>query len=155
MKLRAHGMTVDAPGGWEVRIARRIPEATGPTGQPRPMLHAATVALPEERGDFGGNVTPLLTAEDLFVSLFEYEPEACRTALFAVQGRPRPVAKDFAPNQLQRSIPGQSGRQWFFQEGGRAFCLYVVLGSHARRAGLVQRLHTVLSTLVLDPGPAR
>lgn len=40
------------------------------------------------------------------------------------------------------------------QEGGRAFCLYVVLGSHARRADLVRRLREVLQTLDLEPGTA-
>jgi len=155
VKLRAHGMAVDAPTGWEVRIAQRTPEGQAPGARPRPMLHAATVPLPAVRGDFGGGVTPLLTAEDLFVSLFEYEPEACATPLFATRGRPRPAAGDFGPNRLQRSIAGQSGRQWFFQEDGRAFCLYVVLGSHARRAELVTRLNAVLATLVLDAGPTR
>ena len=171
MKLRAHGIAVDAPAGWEVRIERRTPEVAaqvspvfGEDGlpraapvrsEPRPVLHAATIALPAVRGDFGGGVTPLLGADDLFVSLFEHEPEACATPLFATRARPQPVAGDFAPNRLQRSIAGQSGRQWFFSEGGRAFCLYVVLGSHARRAALVNRLTPVLTTLALDPAPTR
>ena len=155
MKVQAHGMAVDAPGGWEVRIARRVPEDPAAGQEPgsvrRPVLHASTVALPVVRGDFGGGVTPLLTSQDLFVSLFEHEPAACGTALFATRGRPFPTAADFAPNRLQRSIPGQSGCQWFFQEGGRAFCLYVVLGSHARRVELVNKLNGVLTTLLLEP----
>ncbi|GAB7193208.1 hypothetical protein NUM3379_39170 [Kineococcus sp. NUM-3379] len=151
MRLSAHGMAVDAPRGWEVRIARRTSAEQELQAVRRPVLHAATVPLPEVRGDFGGGVTPLLGEQDLFVSLFEHEPEACATPLFATTGRPRPTAADFAPNRLQRSIPGQSGCQWFFQEGGRAFCLYVVLGSHARRAELVNRLGAVLATLDLDP----
>jgi hypothetical protein len=59
---------------------------------------------------------------------------------------------DFSPAQLQRTIPGQSGTQYFFSEGGRAFCLYVVLGSHARRAHLVRKVRDVLDTLDLDAG---
>lgn len=149
MKLRAYGMAVDPPGGWEVRIARRAGRQQ-PGEQTPAVLHAATVPLPEQRGDFGGDVTPLLGREDVFVSLFEYEPEAARTALFATVGRPRPTAADFSPAQLQRTIRGQSGRQYFFQEAGRAFCLYAVLGSHARRAPLVARLNPLLDTLVLD-----
>ena len=153
MRLSAHGMAVDAPRGWEVRISRRPPEGEEVGAVRRPVLHASTVALPQVRGDFGGGVTPMLGEDDLFVSLFEHEPEACATPLFAEHGRPRPVADDFRPNRLQRSIPGQSGCQWFFQEGGRAFCLYVVLGSHARRAVLVNRLNAVLAGLQLDPSP--
>ncbi|NAZ75684.1 hypothetical protein GTQ99_09680 [Kineococcus sp. T13] len=152
MRLQAHGVGLEAPPGWDVRITRRAPEGHDPGSRRRPVLHAATVALPEVRGDFGGGVTASLGAGDLFVALFEHEPEACATALFADRGFPVPTAADFQPAQLQRTIPGQSGRQWFFQVGGRAFCLYVVLGSHARRAELVNRLAPVLATLAVDPG---
>ena len=155
MKLRAHGMAVEPPPGWEVRIGRRTPEVGEPDARPRPVLHAATIPLPQVRGDFGGGVTGLLSAEDVFVSLFEYEPEAVRTPLFATKGRPTPSAADFSPAGLQRTIPGQSGRQWFFQEAGRAFCLYVVLGSHARRAGLVPTVRALIDTLDLDTAVPR
>lgn len=170
MKVRAHGMALDAPPGWEVRIGRRAPDAPppaalfpaalgpvalgpvalGPAALSRPVLHAATIALPEVRGDFGGSVTGRLGELDVFVSLFEYGPEAVSTPLFATRGRPDLGAADFSPAGLQRSIAGQSGRQYFFQESGRAFCLYVVLGSHARRAVLVRRVRTLLGTLDLD-----
>lgn len=155
MKLKSHGLGVDAPGEWEVRIARRPPEAAGPGAEARPVLHASTLALPAVRGDFGEGVTELLSTDDLFVSLFEHDPQSCATPLFATRGRPRPTPADFSPRGLARTIPGQSGRQWFFQEGGRAFCLYVALGSHARRVLLVNRLNAVLATLVLDPGATR
>jgi len=165
MKLRGHGMALDAPPGWEVRIGRRAPDGPAPAAQtlaasasaaqepaavPRPVLHAATIALPEVRGDFGGSVTGRLREQDVFVSLFEYGPEAVTSPLFATRGRPDPSATDFSPAGLQRSIAGQSGRQYFFQESGRAFCLYVVLGSHARRAGLVRQVRTLLAGLDLD-----
>ncbi|HVM26820.1 MAG TPA: hypothetical protein VM433_04010 [Mycobacteriales bacterium] len=152
MKLRAHGMAVERKPGWEVRIGRRSADGGEPGGRPRPVLHAATVPLPETRGDFGGGVTPLLTSDDVFVCLFEYEPEAVGTPLFATKGRPSVRPADFSPAQLQRTIPGQSGMQYFFSEGDRAFCLYVVLGSHARRAALVRKVNDVLATLDLDAG---
>ena len=175
MKVRAHGMALDAPPGWEVRIGRRAPDglvpaaldaagsdprapdprapdpmAPDPMALSRPVLHAATVTLPEVRGDFGGSVTGQLGELDVFVSLFEYGPEAVSTPLFATRGRPELGAADFSPAGLQRSIAGQSGRQYFFQESGRAFCLYVVLGSHARRAVLIRRVRALLGTLDLD-----
>ena len=151
MRLRAHGLAVEQPPGWEVRIRRRPADPSEPGGVPGPVLHASTVPLPETRGDFGGGVTPLLTADDVFVCLAEYEPEAAGTPLFAAKGRPRVSPDDVRPNQLQRSLPGQSGVQYFFTEGTRAFCLYVVLGSHARRAALVRKVNEVLATLELDP----
>lgn len=152
MKVRGHGMAVDTPPGWEVRIGRRTPDGQESAARSRPVLHAATVALPEVRGDFGGDVTGLLGTDDVFVSLFEYEPEAVSTPLFATRRRPALTAAHFSPVGLQRSIAGQSGRQYFFQESGRAFCLYVVLGSHARRAALVRRVSAVLDTLELSEG---
>jgi hypothetical protein len=52
---------------------------------------------------------------------------------------------------MQRPLPGQSGAQFFFTEAGRAFCLYVVLGSHARRRQLVPEVNLVLSALSVTP----
>jgi hypothetical protein len=152
VKVRAHGMAVERRPGWEVRIRRRPADAREPGGRPRAVLHAATVPLPEERGDYGGGVTPLLGADDVFVSLFEFEPDAVGTPLFATRGRPRVAPADFSPMALQRTIPGQSRVQYFFSEGERAFCLYVVLGSHARRAHLVRKANEVIATLDLDAG---
>lgn len=152
MKVRALGIALEPAAGWEVRIRTRPADPAAPDGQPRAVLHAATVALPDDRGDFGSGVTPLLGPDDVFLTLFEYEPAAASTALFATLGRPTPVPPDFSPRQLQRTVAGQSGRQWFFREGGRAFCLYVVLGSHARRATSVRRAADLLATLDLDPG---
>jgi hypothetical protein len=152
VKVRAQGMALSPEPGWEVRIRVRPADPGAADGRPRPVLHAATVPLPEGRGDFGGGVTALLGPEDVFLTLFEYDPAASTTALFATRGRPTPIPPDFSPSQLQRTLPGQSGRQWFFREGGRAFCLYVVLGSHARRVPLVRRAAALLATLDLDPG---
>jgi hypothetical protein len=52
---------------------------------------------------------------------------------------------------LQRLIPGQSGVQRFFSERGRAFCLYVVIGSHSSRRALVEEVNRLLATLEVDP----
>lgn len=155
MRLRAHGLGIDTPPGWEVRIGRRPEDADQPDGRPRPVLHASTVPLPEVRGDFGGGVTPLLGVDDVFFSLFEYEPQAASTALFRTRGRPRVRVQDVQPSQLQRTIPGQSGVQYFFVENERPFCLYVVLGSHARRAALVQKVNAALDTVTVETGAAR
>jgi hypothetical protein len=89
---------------------------------------------------------------DVFVCLFEYEPAATGTPLFAIRGLPRTLAADdFDPSMLRRGIAGQAGFQTFFQEAGRAFSLYVVLGSSARRAKLVPLVNRVLAGVRIAP----
>ena len=57
---------------------------------------------------------------------------------------------DFSPTAMPRAMPGRTGAQWFFSLGGRAFCLYVVLGSHAERADLLPLAGQVVETLKID-----
>jgi hypothetical protein len=61
-------------------------------------------------------------------------------------------AEAFSPSMLQRSLDGQGGHQTFFNESGRAFCLYVVLGSHNGRHQLVPRVNQVLAGIAIEPG---
>jgi len=51
---------------------------------------------------------------------------------------------------MPRAVPGRTGAQYFFSLGGRAFCLYVVLGSHAERARLAPQANAVVETLKID-----
>ncbi len=90
--------------------------------------------------------------DDIFAALFEYGPGSVGTRLFACQGMPRSLALgNFKPTVLRRGIGGQSGTQWFFTEGGRAFTLYVVLGSHALRGSLVPRVNELLRSVIVAP----
>ncbi|MFN2538614.1 MAG: hypothetical protein ABR549_10765 [Mycobacteriales bacterium] len=141
MRLAAD-LDLSLPAGWQA-AARRQPETT--RGRPGNLLvHAATVPLPRERGDFGSDVAAHLGPEDVFVSLFEYDRESVGTALFSSRGLPvvRPV--DFQLGALQRSRPGQSGAQFFFTEAGRAFCLFAILGSHSRRVPGAIRVNSLV-----------
>jgi hypothetical protein len=52
---------------------------------------------------------------------------------------------------LNRQLPGQAGLQRFFNESGRAFCLYVVIGAYQRRHDVVPAVNTVLATVQIDP----
>jgi hypothetical protein len=146
--MRAYGLSVAPPRGWDVRISRR---PSGPHGErSRPVLHACTRPLPEDRGDYGSGAVELLTSEDVFVSLLEFGPESVGTALFARQGLPKPLPlNSFSPNRLQRTLPGQSGLQLFFTDNGRPFCLYVVLGAHSRRAALMPKAEQLVATLAI------
>jgi uncharacterized surface protein with fasciclin (FAS1) repeats len=157
------GVTVDLPPGFEGRTigrsqppaaaAQRAPAAAA--SQPEKTLsivHAATVPLPPEVGDFGSNVVEVLGPDDVFVAVFEYDSAVAGTALFSQQGIPRPLDFDaFSPTVLQRSIKGQAGAQRFFTEGGRAFCVYAVLGSDARRSALIDKVNGLLATLQIAP----
>jgi hypothetical protein len=91
-----------------------------------------------------------MRSDDLLVVLFEYGPESVGSALFSAQGVPVVSAGDFDPNAMQRPLPGQSGAQYFFSVGGRAFCLYVALGSHLFRHELAPMVNEILGLLRID-----
>jgi hypothetical protein len=132
--MHAHGLTISAPPSWDVRVYKRPEETADHT---YPVVHAANFALPADRGDFGSGAVELMGPSHVFVVLFEYDRASAGTALFRRRGMPTARLADFSPRALQRTLRGQSGVQYFFNETGRAFCLYIVLGSHARRRRLV------------------
>ena len=149
--IRAHGITSRLPAGFEGRIFIRPPTV----GRTYPVAHFATFPIPDDVGDFGSGAVTLMGATDVFATLFEYGPESVGTALFAHHGRPTALGSaHFSPSILRRGLPGQSGTQWFFTEGGRPFSFYAVLGSHAQRRLLVPRVNAVLASLSVTPAPA-
>ncbi|HVT19920.1 MAG TPA: hypothetical protein VHE57_00850 [Mycobacteriales bacterium] len=137
---------MEAPPTWDVRLYRRTAEQDERTFA---ILHAGNFGLPRQRGDFGSGAVELMKPHHAFVSLFEYEPEAARTPLFAKAGLPSIRHEHFSPRALQRTLPGQSGVQYFFHVGRRAFCLYVVLGSHRMRSSLVAEVNRLLATVAV------
>jgi hypothetical protein len=159
--VAAHGLRVTLPARWEARLYLRDrpdesreldgddhPATYGFDGEsPNPVLHLANFALPPGRGDFGTGAVELMGAEHAFVSLLEYDAEEAGRPLFEARGIPRPILRDFAPNQLQRRLTGQLGSQQFCTVEGRPFCLYVVLGSRQHAAALVGDVHSVLDSL--------
>jgi hypothetical protein len=147
--LSAHGLAIGLPAGWEGRIQRRV--ATAAAEQTRAVVHLANFALPEERDDFGGEVTPTMRSPDVLVVLFEYGPESAAKPLFAAPGLPRVTAALFGSKRLQRPLPGQLGCQQFFTTNGRPFCLYVVAGSRAHLARIIADVNTVLAGVTVGP----
>ncbi len=147
MRLQRQGLATDLPRGWDGRIYQRASDKAGTTQQ---ILHAGNFALPTQRGDYGSGAVEVMRGGDVFVALLEFDREAAGTALFAREGLPTPVsASSFSPNRLQRSLPGQGGCQFFFTTEGRAFCLYVVLGSYANRDRLVAQVNRLLATITV------
>ena len=147
-RVRAHGVGVHTPDGWEARIYRRPP--TEPQETTHSVTHIANFPLPRDRGDFGTGAVERMSRDDVLVVLVEFDAESAKTALFARRGLPKPRAGEFDPRNLQRTLPGQSGGQWFFNTGDRAFSLYIVLGSHQRRARLLPQVHDILDRLAID-----
>lgn len=163
VRLTAHGLAVDLPPTWEGRIFTR-PEAgqvaaqayegvPAPTGAvTRPLLHVSTMPMPTDVGDFGGGLVQQMAAGDLFVAIKEFAPASATAAQFRRSGMPVPLDPDeFSPSTLQKSVAGQAGVQVFFNEQGGAYCLYVVIGSFARRQELVAQANAVLATVRFEP----
>ncbi|MGF1617324.1 MAG: hypothetical protein ACFCU2_05885 [Acidimicrobiia bacterium] len=150
-RVSLDGLSVTVPPAWEARISRSTTNIE--SGQTLPVAHVATIPLPAQRGDYGSNVVERLGPDDIFVSLVEFGTEAVGTELFPrVEGIPVTIDPDeFQPRQLQRILPGQAGKQVFFTFGGRAFCLYVVFGSFARRSSLSERLSGLLRQMTIAP----
>lgn len=147
MRLSNHGLSVRVGDGWDHRIFRRT---AAPGERTLPILHASTRPLPADRGDFGTGAVDLLGPSDVFVSLVEYDHELAGQGLYAPQGLPRLAPSQFSPARLQRVFAGRSAAQHFFTEGGRAFCLFVVIGSHARRMAVVPHAARKVSQLAVD-----
>lgn len=158
---QTYGLTASPPRGWYVAVTRRpgaLPPLPG-TMRPsvatpledvtRPVLHACTRPLPADRGDFGTGAVDVLGPDDIFVALVDYGPDVADQGLFERQGMPKLAPSQFAPNATQRPLPGQSAAQHFFSSGGRAFCLFTVLGSHARRMALVPRAAALVRTVAI------
>src|SRR5687768_8155006 len=149
--LSGHGIRAQVPAGSDARIYRRSEEVVGVSGiqsvqqaggTTHAVLHAASFPLPVDRGDFGGGAVELMRTDDLLVVLIEFHPDAASTALFRGRGLPRQLDhRAFSTNSLQRQLPGQAGTQVFFNHAGRAWCLYVVLGSYVERTRLVPQVN--------------
>lgn len=150
-RVSLDGLSVTVPPAWEARISRTTSDIE--SGQTRPVAHIATIPLPAQRGDYGSNVVERLGPDDIFVSLVEFGTEAVDSELFPrVDVMPDSIEPhEFQPHQLQRVLPGQAGKQVFFTYRDRAFCLYVVVGSFARRSSLSDRLSGLLSQMTIAP----
>ena len=149
--LEKAGIKVDIPSGWEGAISGGGFRLLAHGAREPTVLHVGSFPLPPRRGSFGSGAVEKMRNQDIFIALLEYGEDSVGTPLFAAQGAPRELLPgDFDRNRLQHAIPGQSGLQYFFTEKDRAFCLYVVLGSHIDRADLVRAVNSLLETLEIS-----
>lgn len=146
MKIHGHSLAVELPPQWEGRIFRHHGgEAT---------LHAANFALPAEDGDYGARATGSMGAGGAFVAITEFEPEMVNEPLFHRRGLPRKIRPaDLSPRTLMRTRTGQAGMQRFFHDQGRAFCLYVVVGTEPTRMRLCHWVSDVLGSVEIQRRP--
>jgi hypothetical protein len=151
MRLTGRGIRAELPDGWEGQLDEGL--ALLEDGAVRPTVaHLANFPLPPGRGDFGGGAIMVMQPGDALIVLYEYGPESVGTALFATQGAPRFVTTDdFDRDVLHTRMPGMSGLQRFFTHAGRAFCLYIVVGSHVDRADVIAQINSVLAGLEIAP----
>ena len=150
-QLSGGGISVDVPQGWEGSVSDGRFRLLSDGAREPTLVHLGSFPLPAERGSFGSGAVELMNSGDILMVLFEYEEKAADTPLFSTTGVPRDLQPQmFDRNALQRTLAGQSGLQLFFTERGRAFCLYVVLGSHFDRADLIPQVNEVLSSLEID-----
>lgn len=146
--MRTASMRVGLPAGWEAEIDGGSGEAEdGAAVVATPRAHIANFALPPVRGDFGSGAVEQMRSGDVLICLLEEDPSVIGTRLFDHAGLPTITADDFSPNGMQRPIRGQSGAQKFFHVNGRAFALYVVVGSHLSRASFIDEINLVISTI--------
>lgn len=165
MKLTAYGLAATLPAGWEGTITAEdqgevtthalgaATDASAASEAPAtmPVGQFATFPLPPIRDDFGGRAVERMGPDDVFITLLEYDREEVGAALFSQRGLPRRLdPRAFSPRMLHRRIPGHAGLQRFFNEGGRAFCLYIVLGDAGDAHRLVRRAEQVLATIEIE-----
>lgn len=148
MTRLAPGFDLTLPPGWQAAARRQEPSVAGRPGNL--LVHAATVPLPRERGDYGSGVVTTLGTDDLFLAFFEHDKASASSPLFRARGLPVVRPADFDPGAMQRVRPGMSGGQWFFSAAGRAWCLFAVLGSHARRQRGAVRIGDLLEGVRLS-----
>ena len=152
MKVDGPGISLELPPGWEAEIdggaGEVVPEAESVT---TPRVHIANFPLPPVRGDFGSGAVERMIDGDVLVCLLEESAEAVGSRLHELADIPRMQAADFSPHAMQRPLQGQSGSQKFFHRAGRAFVLYVVLGSHRSRTAALDGLNGVLAGVTIRP----
>jgi hypothetical protein len=96
----------------------------------------------------------LMGPSEVLVALLEFSPGDASSPLFAYRGLPTSLdPSTFSPASLQRALPDQAGLQAFLNQSGRAFCLYVVLGSWTARARLVPLAASFVARIQIGPTP--
>ena len=125
--LAGHGLSIPVPPGWEGRIF--VPDLPPPAIN-LPVLHLTSAPLTRERSSFAPELAARAGGRGALVALLEFDHTLADRGLYAPQGMDLPLRRArFHKRALQVPSRVQAGHQRFFSRHGRAFCLYVVLGT--------------------------
>jgi len=148
-RLASHGIAIEVPKGWEGRIF--VPDLDPPAIN-LPILHLTDTVLTLERSSYAPELAARAGGTGTLVALLEFDHTLADVGLYAPQGLHLPLSRErFHQKALQFPSRVQEGHQRFFSQGGRAFCLYVVLGTGR---GVDRRLADVngaLASLEIEP----
>ena len=152
-RIAAHGIAIHLPPGWDAEIYLRDLDGdpTDAVTEMRPVMHAANFALPPGRGDFGSVAVEAMDRPAVLLAVLEYDRASAGSPLFDNPFPTRLAPREFAPTQLQRPLPHQAGAQRFCTSGGRAFCVYAVIGNYGTRGVLVPELNRALGMVTITP----
>lgn len=150
--ISAWGVELEPPRGWDVEFSGEAAKTLSSRPGASPLvIHAGNFRLPANRGDFGSGAVEVMGNRGVLVALLEYDSASASTALFNRNRLPKAIAPDdVQTHTLQRGVAGQAGAQIFCVESGRAFCLYVVIGSFRLRHVLVPLANEVIATININ-----
>jgi hypothetical protein len=148
-RLASHGIVVDVPRGWEGRIF--VPDLEPPAIN-LPILHLTDAVLTVERSSYAPELAARAGGTGTLVALLEFDRSLANVGLYARRGLHLPLTRErFHHRALQFPSRVQEGHQRFFSEGGRAFCLYVVLGTGHGVDRRLSQVNRALSSLEIRP----
>jgi hypothetical protein len=147
--LSGHGLAIRVPANWEGRIF--VPSLPPPAVN-LPVLHLTNAVLPMARSTYAPELAAQAGSTGALVALVEFEPRLADRGLYAPRGIGVPLRRArFHTRALQVPNPSQEGHQRFFSEGGRAFSLYVVLGTGEGADWRLRVVNSALATLRITP----
>jgi len=148
-RLSSHGIAITVPKGWEGRLF--VPDLDPPAIN-LPILHLTNTVLTTERSSFAPELAARAGGTGVLVALLEFDHTLADVGLYEPQGLRLPLTRDrFHEKALQFPSRVQEGHQWFFSEGGRAFCLYVVLGTGRGADRRLDEANRALASLEIRP----
>jgi hypothetical protein len=148
-RLSSRGIAITVPRGWEGRIF--VPDLAPPAIN-LPILHLTDTVLTTERSSYAPELAARAGGAGILVALLEFDHRLADVGLYEPQGLRLPLARErFHQKALQFPSRVQEGHQRFFSEGGRAFCLYVVLGTGPGVDRRLDQANRALASLEIRP----